>query len=276
MAAREVRILSSAGPSLGLQKAPNARDLGGYRGAHGRLVRRGLLFRSDALHRLSDSDLSTLAGLGLACLIDMRSPNEVEAQGVDRLPVPGPAQLVALPLHDPDNTIFMSVAAMLGRSAPLSVGDGYDAVGAMVEMYRWFVSSPLARQTFAAAVRIIAARDALPLLFHCAAGKDRTGWLAAILLSALGVSREDVIADYVRTEEHNAGTISYLLSVLAQRVADPHSARPLLESRREYVESALAEADQRYGGMDGYLRDGLGLDDATLAALRSHLLEPPA
>src|SRR5258706_9516172 len=126
MAARGGRIFSSAGPSLGLQKAPNARDLGGYRGAPGRLVRRGLLFRSDALHRLSEPDLSTLAGLGLACLIDMRSPNEVEAQGVDRLPVPGPTQLVALPLHDPDNTIFMSVAAMLGRSAPLSVGDGYD------------------------------------------------------------------------------------------------------------------------------------------------------
>ena len=264
--------------SLGLEKAPNARDLGGYVGADGRTVRRGVLFRADALHRLSPGDIERVGALGLACVIDLRSPDEAAVVGLDRLPSPGPAQLVALPLHDPDNKIFVSVGAMLGRPGALALPmDAIrDAAAIMEELYRWFVASPAARQTFAAAVRIIAARDALPLLFHCTAGKDRTGWLSAILLSALGVSRDEVIADYVRTEERNAAGNEYLLTVLAGRLDDPQAAVPLLQARREYVEAAFAEVDLRYGGMAGYLRDGLGLGDATIADLRAHLLEPPA
>ena len=261
---------------MGLEKAPNARDLGGYVGAGGRRVRRGLLYRADSLHRLSDADLAVLAGLKLACLIDMRSPHEVESVGQDRLPTPAPAQLISLPLHDPEAKIFVSVGVLLGRSTAteLPVGDSANAAHLMRQLYRWFVSSPFARRTFAAAVRIIADGEALPLMFHCTAGKDRTGWLSAILLTALGVDRDQVIADYLMTEQLNAGSNEYLLTVLADRMPDPLAARPLLEARREYIEAAFAEADAIFGGMDGYLRDGLDLDESTLTALRSHLLEP--
>jgi protein-tyrosine phosphatase len=262
--------------TLGLQKAPNARDLGGYAGAQGRRIRSGLLFRADSLHRLSEADLATLAELKLSCLIDMRSPREVVSVGADRLPTPPPAQLVSLPVFDPEEKIFVSVGVLLGRStdATLPVADSATAGHLMRQLYRWFVSSPLARQTFAAAVRLIADEEALPLLFHCTAGKDRTGWLSAVVLSALGVERDDVIADYLLTEELNAGSNEFLLTVLAKRMIDPPAAVPLLQARREYIEAAFAEADARYGGMDGYLRDGLGLDEATLSALRSNLLEP--
>jgi protein-tyrosine phosphatase len=144
----------------------------------------------------------------------------------------------------------------------------------MRQLYRWFVSSPPARRTFGAAVRLIADDEALPLLFHCTAGKDRTGWLSAIVLSALGVERDQVIADYLLTEELNAASNEFLLTVLAKRMIDPLAAVPLLEARREYIEAAFAEADALFGGMDGYLRQGLGLDEATLAGLRSNLLSP--
>jgi protein-tyrosine phosphatase len=263
--------------TLGLQKAPNARDLGGYLGAQGRPIRTGLLFRADSLHRLSDADQAVLAELKLSCVIDMRSPQEVVSVGADRLPTPPPAQLVALPLHDPEDKIFVSVGVLLGRSskATLPVTDSATAEHLMRQLYRWFVSSPLARQTFGAAVRLIADEEALPLLFHCTAGKDRTGWLSAIVLSALGVERDQVIADYLLTEELNAASNEFLLTVLAKRMIDPLAAVPLLEARREYIEAALAEADALFGGMDGYLRQGLGLDEATVVALRSHLLSPP-
>jgi protein-tyrosine phosphatase len=262
--------------SLGLEKAPNARDLGGYVGLGGRRVRRGLLFRADSLHRLSEDDLAVLAELKLSCLIDMRSPHEVESVGVDRLPTPAPAQLVSLPLHDPEAKIFVSVGVLLGRSTAvtLPVGDSANAAHLMTELYRWFVSSPFARQTFAAAVRLIADHEALPLLFHCTAGKDRTGWLSAIMLSALGVDRDQVISDYLLTEQFNADSNEYLLTVLAARMPDPQAAIPLLQARREYLMAAFDRADAIFGGMDGYVRDGLGLDDAILDALRSHLLEP--
>jgi protein-tyrosine phosphatase len=262
--------------TLSLQKAPNARDLGGYVGAEGRRVRPGLLFRADSLHRLSKADLAALAQLKLSCLIDMRSPHEVISVGPDRLPTPPPAQLVSLPLHDPEAKIFVSVGVLLGRSpdAKLPVADSATAEHLMRQLYRWFVSSPLARQTFAAAVRLIADQEALPLLFHCTAGKDRTGWLSAIVLSALGVERDQVIADYLLTEQFNASSNEYLLTVLAKRMNDPLAAVPLLQACREYIEASFAEADALFGGMDSYLRDGLGLDDATLLALRSQLLDP--
>jgi len=261
---------------MGLEKAPNARDLGGYVGAGGRRVRRGLLYRADSLHRLSDADLAALASVKLSCLIDMRSPHEVESVGPDRLPTPAPAQLISLPLHDPEEKIFVSIGVLLGRSAGMDLpfGDSATMANLMQQLYRWFVSSPLARRTFAAAVRIIADGEALPLMFHCTAGKDRTGWLSAILLTALGVDREQVVADYLVTEELNVGSNEFLLTRLAGRVPDPLAALPMLQARREYIEAAFGEADAIFGGMDGYLRDGLELDETTLAALRSHLLEP--
>ena len=268
--------MSSPGLSMGLEKAPNARDLGGYVGAGGRRVRRGLVFRADSLHRLSEADLVALGNLKLSCLIDMRSPHEVESVGPDRLPTPAPVQVVSLPLHDPEAKIFVSVGVLLGRSTAtqLPVGSSANAEHLMRQLYRWFVSSPLARRTFAAAVRLIADGEALPVLFHCTAGKDRTGWLSAILLTALGVDRDQVVTDYLRTEQFNAASNEYLLTVLAKRMPDPLAALPLLQARLEYIEAAFAEADAIFGGMDGYLRDGLELDEPTLAALRSHLLEP--
>jgi protein-tyrosine phosphatase len=112
----------------------------------------------------------------------------------------------------------------------------------------------------------------LPLLFHCTAGKDRTGWLAAIVLSALDVDRDTVLADYLRTTELNANGRDYMLSNLSERIASPDVVLPLIEARVEYLQAAFDEADSRFGGMDGYLRDGLGLDDAVLASLRANLL----
>ena len=218
--------------SLGLEKAPNARDLGGYLGAQGRRVRRGQLFRADSLHRLSEADLAVLAQLKLSCVIDMRSPGEVISVGADRLPTPPPAQLVSLPLYDPAEKIFVGVGVLLGRStaAELPVGDSASAVHLMRELYRWFVRSPLARQTFAAAVRLIADDEALPVLFHCTGGKDRSGWLSAILLSALGVDRAQVIEDYLRTEELNAASNEFLLARFSRRLPDPQVALPLLQA----------------------------------------------
>ncbi|MCI0688710.1 MAG: tyrosine-protein phosphatase, partial [Sporichthyaceae bacterium] len=214
-----------------------------------------------------------------ACLVDFRHPHEVELTGVDRLPEPPPPRLVRLPLFNTEHDVFTAVSALItGRAGPEVADvlrDDHASGGAVVvmrELYRWFVTAPVAQQAFASALRLVAAADALPLLFHCTAGKDRTGWLAAVIQSALGVVRGAVVEDYLRTNDLNAEGTRHVLASARDRVDDPALLLPLLEARPDYLEAAFAEVDRSFGDLDGYLRAGLGLDDAELAAVRTTLL----
>ena len=218
--------------SLGLVNATNARDLGGLPTSDGRVVRSGLVYRANALNRLTDADLEALGRLGLACLIDFRAPSEIEMIGPDRLPLTPPGRLVSLPLSDSENELFAAVTAM-ARAKPGEPPDTHHtidastAVAAMLDVYRWLVTAPPPRQAFGAALRLIASPDALPLMFHCTAGKDRTGWLTAVILSALGVDRAVIVEDYLRTNDLNADTNAYMLARIADRIADPSIVLPL-------------------------------------------------
>jgi protein-tyrosine phosphatase len=261
-----------------LVNAANTRDLGGYPTADGRMVRRGVLYRASALSRLTDADLSRLAQLGLACVVDFQHPDEIAMVGPDRLPVPPPGRIISLPLFDPEHDVFTTVSALLtGRAGEDRVAqlradhDGSAAVAAMLGLYRWMVRSATARQAFASVLRLIASGEALPLLFHCTAGKDRTGWLAAVVLSLLGVERAVVIDDYLRTNIANAEGTARVLARLSDHLPTA-LLRPLLEARLDYLMAGFTEMEQAYGDVAGYVRDGLALDDATVAALRANLL----
>jgi protein-tyrosine phosphatase len=264
------------GTTLGLANATNARDLGGLVTTDGRRVRSGLLYRANALNRLTEADIEAVAQLGLACVIDLRAEREVEMVGPDRLPVPPPRQLVALPLADRDNQVFAAVTALAkgeltDASAPLNA----DVLAAeMLRAYRWLATSEPARAAFGTALRLMADPSGLPLLFHCTAGKDRTGWLAAVVLSALGVDRPTIMADYLRTTELNEPSIAFMIERLESNgVANGSAVRPMLEARPEYLAEAFAAVDQAYGDLETYLRAGLGLDDTVIAGLRANLLD---
>lgn len=265
--------------SLHLAGSPNTRDLGGLTTVDGRQVRPGMLVRAGALGRLTDSDLPVLAKLGLACRIDLRHDAEIAHAPPDRLPEPTPRP-VHLPVFDPSYPAFTHVLALLGQLDPTDRAGGADPAvladppAAMAEIYRWFVTGTRARASFAAAARVVADPANLPVLFHCSAGKDRTGWLTVILLTALGVDRATIRDDYLRSNTDNAALQQILIDlVVAHRPGvDVAAIRPMLEARPEYLDAGYAEADRRYGSFDGYLRTGLGLDDRVLIALRTQLL----
>lgn len=265
----------SDGRGLGLAGAPNARELGGLPAAGGQRVRRGLLVRSGALARLTDEDLPALAKLGLSCVVDLRHGSEV-AETPNRLPSPSP-QVRHLPVYDEQHQVFTYVAALLRGEDLSSYGRLVEQGSpvAMAAIYRWFVTGSVARAAFSAACREFADPRNLPAVFHCSVGKDRTGWLAVVLLRALGVDPEAVREDYLRTNDDTAAAQDRLLELLAERRpgADLDAIRPLLRAHPSYLDAAYAEVERVFGSFDGYLRAGLLLDDATLSALRKHLLD---
>ncbi|WP_416968147.1 tyrosine-protein phosphatase [Streptomyces sp. 4F14] len=262
--------------SGGLAGAPNSRCLGGLAGDGGRLTREGLLLRSSGLGALTAHDVSTLRTMGLRHVIDLRGPHEIATLGPDRLP-PGPA-LVNLPVHDPDVTAFALVCAPPDGTPPghwnRLLADG-GAERAMIDLYRAFVALPSLRTAFADALALVADPAARPLLFHCTAGKDRTGWLAAILLTALGVPRADVLADYLRTNACLGPAVRGALETLCARqgVHDPALMAPLTVADPRYLAASFAEADRLYGSFDAYLYEGLGVDEAMVRGLRDTLLD---
>ncbi|MFF4342749.1 tyrosine-protein phosphatase [Kitasatospora sp. NPDC001540] len=267
--------------SLGLAAAVNARDLGGYRTADGRTVRAGALLRAEALSRLGEDDRALLGALGLRHVVDLRSLDEVRHLGADLVPglpaavlppdaaatlsVPaldglGPT-LHHLPVFSADFDLYVELRRALGSGDPTAVhaalGDGRGAA-LMTAMYRWFVTDPVARSRFGAVLRLIAEADGAPVLFHCTAGKDRTGWTAALLLTALGVDREGVRADYLLTNERAAALIARV---------DPLM-QPLARAEEAYLDAAFEEVALGWTGFEHFWQDGLGLTGEHLVRLR--------
>ncbi|WP_412542333.1 tyrosine-protein phosphatase [Longispora sp. K20-0274] len=254
-----------------LTGAPNTRDLGEHVTARGERLATGRAYRADSLARLTDADVEALGGWGLSQVLDLRGGPEVATLGADRLPA-GPV-LRPLPVYDDELDIYALMTTAIGsgdpdRQAEL-LGDGRGE-RLMTDMYRWFVTHGAARAQFGAALATLADPAGVPVLFHCTAGKDRTGWLAAITLTAVGVDRDAVFADYLRTNE-SAGQSRRLLAVLVQQglVRDVELFAPLLEAREVYLAAAFDEVDRAYRDFGAFVADGLGVD---VAALRANLL----
>jgi len=253
-----------------LSGALNLRDLGGHRTADGTLVTRGRLYRSDALAKLTDEDFEQVTGLGLRLVVDFRTEDEVSANGADRLPAA--VRRLALPVGGGSIQQFYHLAVD-GDPAKLreTLGDG-GAQRIMMDINRGFVSNEEERGNFGHALRQMV-DDELPLLFHCTAGKDRTGWMAAIVLSLLGVPREAILADYLASNEYLLPVVTQYLTALSSTGLETSLFRPVLEQRPEYLLAAFDEADQRYGSFEKFVTTGLGVDAAAVERLRRQLTD---
>lgn len=239
---------------LALQGATNFRDLGGYSGHGGRTLRWRQVFRSDHLGGLTAADHATLAALGVSRSLDFRGEAERAAQPYD---VPGLVQ------HS--LAIEPSVAQRMGdlERSGLELSPERMA-GLMTELYLRLVGENAVR--FAEFFEHLRADDA-PLVFHCTAGKDRTGIAAALLLLALGVPRNTVMRDYLLTNEVYRHPHVASPRISAEALAVLWSVRP------DYLEAALAAIDAAPGGLDGYLTHRMGLTPAVRDALSARFLE---
>ncbi|MFE0601728.1 tyrosine-protein phosphatase [Streptomyces sp. NPDC058892] len=256
-----------------LQGAVNVRDLGGHRTWTGGQVRHGLVYRSDALGKLTDADVTTLSGLGLTKVIDFRIPMEVQYDGADRLP----AGLSATARPVSDLGLYGTLVGAIGSGDPVTqeqmLGGGR-AEAYMRAIYRTFVTDAGNRAQFAATLRELADGRQGPVLYHCTSGKDRTGWMSYVLLRALAVPEDTAERDYLASNTFRAAYDASVRAGLKQSglMQNPDLLIPLQEVRQDYLDSATAQMEADYGSFYGYLTQGLGLDLRTLAQLQSRLV----
>ena len=245
--------------------ASNFRDLGGYATAQGRTVRWGLVYRAGELSRLTDGDRRLFADLDLALIIDLRSdPERVRAPSA--LDPSAAARTVSIPV-DPGSARSHRERLLRGEADP------GEAERAMRAIYREFATRH--RADFGALLRRVAEARG-PVLLHCAAGKDRTGFAAALLLFALGVAPGVVMEDYLLSRdafdaERALRAEQRHCEASGAPPFDPGWLRPWVETRREYLESALAAVEGSAGAMETYLQRELGLPSALIAGLRERL-----
>ena len=240
---------------VALTGASNFRDLGGYPGHAGRAVRWRRLYRSDHLGQLTDADQAELRQRGVATALDFRGVHESAATHYD---VPG-LQRHALNIEP---TVVQRMHDMAARGQQL---DEAATVGLMEDLYRAVVRQQSARlaEFFA---HVLAAEQ--PLVFHCTAGKDRTGLAAALLLSALGVQPDLVMQDFMLTNR------VFRPPRLVADQLPPDARRALWGVRAQYLQAAMQVIDAEHGGLEPYLRDAIGLSPAMLDDLAQRYLEP--
>ena len=252
---------------LKLDGVHNFRDYGGYPGADGATVRRGLLWRSAQHGDASDADLDAIHQLGITTVIDLRGPSERSAKPCRRH-----EDFAAEVLAHPDETAGLA----LHTEAADGVVTAAEARAAMLRLYDGIAFRPNLVPMLRAYFDVLE-RASGPSLVHCVAGKDRTGWAVAMAQHALGVPREAIVEDYLLT--NSAGNIEARIAAGAVQIRERHGAisdetiRALMGVDADYLNAAFAAVEQRHGTTDAYLEQVLGIDPARRAALRAHYLE---
>ncbi len=239
-----------------LSGGSNFRDLGGYRTRDGRTVRRGAVFRSAHLGGLTDEDRAALAGLGVRTIVDRRGVAEAAET---------PHLIDGLPCR----VVGAHIEPGVGDRIRGAVADGTATPHRMMEFltdhYRDYPRrcAPGFRTLFAT----LSDGTHRPLVFHCTAGKDRTGFASALLLSLLGVPWETVMEDYLRTNDLWTGHIGRYPEL------DIDTRAAIVEARTPYLEAAFDVVRSDFGGPEAFAERALGLDGAARQRLQAELLD---
>ncbi|MNH51833.1 Tyrosine-protein phosphatase precursor [compost metagenome] len=248
------------------QAIDNFRDYGGYAVAGAR-VARGRLYRSAHQARATEADLAQLAQLNIATVVDLRRPSERRDQPSRR-----PSGWVGRVIESAHDDGGEAPHITFLKSADLTEDSGR---AFMTDTYRRLPFEAAHIDLFSRYFRTLAVGDG-PVLIHCAAGKDRTGLLAALTHSLLGVSRDDLINDYLLTNaavdlEGRAEGIAKKLTEMTGRPASHGAVVAFLGVEADYLDGAFAEIAARHGSLRAYLEQALGVDDTLAEGIRARL-----
>ncbi len=247
----------------------NMRDLGGLKTSDGHRVGKNRLYRSGSLDEATNEDRSALEALGIQTVIDLRSEWEARQQPYEWSTV----RIVEAPLIDSRLVASINARFKIGAIANEELEDWW-------QLARVFQ----APEEHASSIRVIfdTLAEAGPgdaVLFHCRRGKDRTGMVVALVLDALGVTREEILADFMLSNQpaNNGGATEGLAGIIETAGLDSLSDEALLSLtgvRREWLDTLFERIEDRFGSVLEYLMDRAGVDTRKLALLRETYLEP--
>lgn len=255
---------------LPFNKAHNFRDLGGYTTADGYSIKWGKLYRSDKLSRLSEDDQRYLERLGIRKVVDFRSDEERQESPHSLLQE---SQIIVHPMP-----VSVDAAQVEKISRHLMQQDVTPE-----EMARYLIEANremVERFTgvFRAWLGMLLQDEHYPMVFHCTAGKDRTGFAAAMIMTALGVPRETVMEDYLATNHFTQNRIQQAVRYLndhSMHQVNADVVQTLFGVQTRFLDEAFSAIEEHYHSVDDYLELGLGLGASEKAELRRQLLEAP-
>jgi len=259
----------SAHRLLNFEGISNFRDLGGYSTQDGRRVKWGKLYRSGTFAEASRADLAGLSALGLETFIDFRSELE-KTEEPNRLPDPPGFTVIDIPVLDDGNKAL--VGEVMDRIESGNF-DGFDPNQAMLTANRQFASEFTPQ--FKEFVHTVLQADGTPMVWHCSAGKDRSGFAAAILLRILDVPPETIMQDYMASRapalQSRKGQLRMLELFKGEEAA--RKIAILMGVEEAWLEASFAQIDATWGSFDNYVETGLQLNAADIQRLRDNLLE---
>ena len=257
------RLLSIAGTK-------NFRDLGGYQTVDGSTVKWNMIYRADNLAHLDSDGISAFSALNIKAITDLRSEAErIQEPNIIPATYPGPVYNV-LPINDRSVDIkALGRKIVTGKITDEEIDDLLD--------HRKFITNSRHRSYWGGWLADLAQDNSTPHLFHCTSGKDRTGFGASIFLLALGVPEETVKADFLLSNSVLADYNDDRIKEIDDRVPgkiDEAVFRRILGVSEKTIDLSFDRMKSDYGSIDGFIRDGLGIDDDTRRQLQNKFLEP--
>jgi len=259
---------------LNLEKGVNFRELGGYQTTDGRTVKYHKILRSAGLADLTDADLQYLKDYGLKIDVDFRSKQEIDKKPDKR---PAGVRYVWAPVFEEDETKSSEVQS--DSYIPEIDGDPTDGYAHMVDVYRDIITKDSSKAAYRKFFNqlLLNKNDNEVLIFHCSAGKDRTGMGAVFLLTALGVPFETIKEDYLLTNVANKEFVTDLLGLLDSKgYKDPdviNSVKDLMTVHYNYLATAIKTINKTYGNIDKYIKNELKVSPSEIESLKKIYLE---
>lgn len=254
------QVADSSMRQVKLQGAINFRDLGGYATQDGHHVKWKEIYRSADISKLSDSDLAIVKARAIVDVVDLRGVGE-SGRAPDRLN-PGTGYILCPAGSDQDLAAWMKQISTLTSGGDSMMVVYYSNTAFLAARYKPFFG------------KLLEVPGDKALLFHCTAGKDRTGIGAALLLYALGVPYATIVNDYVATNYYRSQDNQQRIQQMTQVMhVNQQVASDLMAAKKQYLDATFDAINKQYGSVDNFLKTQIGLDDAKLQTLRTKYLE---